>query len=151
VEALARIYGVRAVVETHPRTIVPSASAVASFLEPFDPQWTGALWDPGNMVKEGFEDYRLGLEVLGPYLAHVQLKNAVWRPAGQRADGSQTWSFEWAPMSAGLVDMPAVFEALRAVGYDGWVSCEDFSTEQPVKERLRDNLAYLMTAADATT
>jgi len=151
VEALARRYGVRAVVETHPTTITPSASAVAAFLEPCDPQWTGALWDPGNMVKEGFEEYQLGLEALGPYLAHVQLKNAVWQPAGHRSDGSQTWSFEWAPMSAGLVDIPAVFGALRAVGYDGWVSCEDFSTVQPVKERLRDNLAYLTTAADATT
>jgi sugar phosphate isomerase/epimerase len=152
VEALATTYGVRAVVETHPGTIVPSASAVASFLAPFDPEHVGALWDPGNMVKEGFEKYQLGLETLGPYLAHVQLKNAVWRPSGQRSDGSQTWSFEWAPLRTGLVNVPAVFDALQAVGYSGWISLEDFSTDvQPTKERLRDNLAYLTTAAEATT
>jgi sugar phosphate isomerase/epimerase len=150
VEALAQKYGVRAVVETHPDTIVPSASAVAAFLAPFDPQHVGALWDPGNMVKEGFEQYRLGLEILGPLLAHVQIKNAVWRPTERRADGSQTWSFEWAPMWAGLVDIGSVFAALRAVGYDGWVSCEDFSTEQPVRERLRANLDYLARAAQAS-
>jgi hypothetical protein len=28
------------------------------------------------------------------------------------------------------------------VGYDGWVSFEDFSTEQAVEERLRANLAF---------
>jgi len=151
VETLARQYGIRAVVETHPDTIVPSASAVAAFLAPFDAQHVGALWDPGNMVKEGYEQYRLGLEALGPYLAHVQLKNAVWRPGALRADGSQAWNFEWAPMRAGLVDVSSVVEALRAVGYDGWISFEDFSTEQPTRERLRDNLAYLTTAVGATT
>jgi sugar phosphate isomerase/epimerase len=151
VAALAKQYGVRAVVETHPSTIVPSASAVAAFLAPFDPQFVGALWDPGNMVKEGYERYQLGLEALGPYLAHVQIKNGAWRPTKRRADGSQAWSFEWTPLWAGLLDVPAALGALRAVGYDGWVSCEDFSTEQPVKERLRDNLAYLASAADAST
>ena len=54
-------------------------------------------------------------------------------------------------MSAGLVDIAGVFEALRTVGYDGWVSREDFSTEQPVKERLRDNLADPTTAVGART
>jgi len=41
---------VRAVVETHQGTLTPSASALASFLYGLDPQWTGALFDPGNMV-----------------------------------------------------------------------------------------------------
>ncbi|GAA3071537.1 hypothetical protein GCM10010464_39720 [Pseudonocardia yunnanensis] len=30
----------------------------------------------------------------------------------------------------------------QAIGYDGWV-VEDFSTELPLQERVRDNLAYL--------
>jgi sugar phosphate isomerase/epimerase len=151
VEALARQYGVRAVVETHPNTITPSASALAWFLEPFDPAHTGALWDPGNMVHEGYEQYRLGLEALGPYLAHVQIKNAVWRDAGQRADGSTEWQPEWVPMNRGIMDVAAVFAALRAVSYDKWVSFEDFSTTQPVRERLRDNLAYVTSILRASS
>jgi sugar phosphate isomerase/epimerase len=43
--------------------------------------------------------------------------------------------------------MAALFQALRDVGYDGWVSFEDFSTEQPLRERLRDNLAYVKQVA----
>jgi sugar phosphate isomerase/epimerase len=35
------------------------------------------------------------------------------------------------------------FDALREFGYDGWVACEDFSTELPLEERTRDNLSYL--------
>jgi sugar phosphate isomerase/epimerase len=142
VQALARQYGVRALIETHQDTILPSASALGHFLDRFDPAWTGAIWDPGNMVREGFENYRLGLEALGPYLAHVQLKSALWQPLRTRADGSLEWTVVWAPLKKGIVDVRAVFEALAAVGYDAWISFEDFSTEQPLQERLRDNLAY---------
>jgi len=40
------------------------------------------------------------------------------------------------------VDVTALFRALKTVGYDGWVSMEDFSTEMPLDARLADNLAY---------
>ena len=32
---------------------------------------------PRNMAQEGFEDYRIGAELLGPYLAHVHIKNSA--------------------------------------------------------------------------
>jgi sugar phosphate isomerase/epimerase len=142
VEALARQYGVRAVVETHQGTLTPSATSLAQFLSGFDPGLTGALWDPGNMVLEGFEQYQMGLEALGPYLAHVQMKSAAWREVGRRPDGSVEWKAAWAPLKKGVVDVGGAFRALKAVGYDSWVAFEDFSTELPVKERLRDNLEY---------
>jgi sugar phosphate isomerase/epimerase len=143
VEARAQEYGVRAIIETHQGTIVPSASAAARFLEAFDPHYVGAIHDAGNMVFEGYEHYHLGLEALGPYLAHVHLKNCRWRVAGTRPDGSQAWTAEWAPLTRGIVDVPALFDALEAVRYDGWVSFEDFSTDQPLLERMRDNLRYV--------
>src|SRR5262249_17452564 len=70
VERLARDHGVKALVEIHNDTIVPSASATRLFLYGLDPAWVGAIHDAGNMVREGYERYRLGLETLGPYLAH---------------------------------------------------------------------------------
>ena len=40
--------------------------------------------------------------------------------------------------------MNADIEAvLRRHGYDGWVTCEDFSTKLPLEQRCADNLAYL--------
>jgi len=48
-----------------------------------------------------------------------------------------------------VVDMAALFRALRLVGYDGWLSFEDFSTEQPLTDRLRDNLAYAKRVAQS--
>jgi sugar phosphate isomerase/epimerase len=146
VARLAREHGVKALVEIHLETIVPSASAARRFLDGFDPEAVGAIYDPGNMVWEGHEQYRLGLEVLDQYLAHVHAKNSAWRQEGKRADGSLAWQGEWAPLDAGIVDLPRLFATLRQVGYDGWISVEDFTTERPLAVRVRENLRYLRSA-----
>lgn len=140
---LAKQYGLRALIEIHMGTLTPSASAAAAFVQHFDPRYVGIIHDAGNMVYEGYEQYRLGLEVLGPYLAHVHMKNACWQPNGAREDGSTKWQAVAAPISKGIVDVHELFRALRQVGYDGWIAFEDFSTEQPLAERIRANLSYI--------
>jgi sugar phosphate isomerase/epimerase len=134
--------GVKALVEIHHRTPVQSPHAAASFVDGFDPAHVGVIHDAGNMVFEGWSDYRLGLEVLGDYLAHVHLKSGRWDESGQRPDGSTEWKGVPAPLRTGIVDVPALFRALAQVGYDRWVTFEDFSTELPLGQRIRDNLAY---------
>ena len=146
VARLAREHGVKALVEIHMESVVSSASAARRFLDGFDPEAVGAIYDPGNMVWEGHEQYRLGLEILDQYLAHVHAKNSAWRQEGKRADGSLAWQAEWAPLDAGIVDLPRLFATLRQVGYDGWISVEDFTTERPLAERVRENLRYLRSA-----
>jgi sugar phosphate isomerase/epimerase len=143
VAAMARQYGVRALIEIHMGNITPSASAAAAFLEGFDPGEVGVIHDAGNMVYEGYEQYRLGLEVLGPYLAHVHIKNARWERIGACEDGSVEWRATFAPLRKGVADIAALIQALRVVGYDGWLSFEDFSAERPLAERIVDNLAYV--------
>jgi sugar phosphate isomerase/epimerase len=149
VEALARQHGLKAMIEMHMNNIVPSASACAAFVRHFDPRYVGIIHDCGNMVYEGYEQYRLGLEVLGPYLAHVHVKNAKWETVGARADGSAEWRATFAPIKTGIVDLRRLFDALVAVGYDGWVAFEDFSTEAPLSQRIRDNLGYIKAVAAA--
>jgi sugar phosphate isomerase/epimerase len=136
-------HGVKVLLELHHRSIVPSASAARLFLGDLDPAHVGVIHDAGNMVYEGFENYRLGFEMLGPYLAHVHIKNARWFPEKYNEDGSVTWKCDWAPVHKGVINNRELFAALKAVGYDGWVGVEDFSTEQPVDVRLKENLAFL--------
>ncbi len=141
VAQLAARHGVRALVEIHHRTPVQSPHAAASFVDGFDPTHVGVIHDVGNMVFEGWSDYRLGLEVLGAHLAHVHLKNGRWTREGERPDGTGDWRAGAAPLRDGIVDVGALFVALRQVGYDRWVTFEDFSTERPLGVRIRDNLA----------
>ncbi|MDA1192236.1 MAG: sugar phosphate isomerase/epimerase [Candidatus Poribacteria bacterium] len=147
---LSQRYGVRLVVEIHHGNIIPSASAAYRFASHFNPARVGVIHDAGNMVHEGYENYQMGLEILGGYLAHVHIKNALWSAAD--GDGAQTriWRASWAPMREGVVHMGALMKALRAVGYDGWLSFEDFSTAQPQAARVGDNLAF-MKAVEAET
>lgn len=143
VAELSLTYGVKALVELHHQTLTSSASAAARFLDGLDPDAVGVIHDLGNMLREGYEQLQWGLEILGPYLAHVHVKNGV--PVAAPAAGADRtdWQWGWVPMRHGVGSFPELFAALAAVGYDGWVSVEDFSTDVPLAERMVDNLAYL--------
>lgn len=135
--------GVKALIELHHETITPSASAAFRLIDGIDPQTVGVIHDLGNLVIEGQEATLAAFQLLGPYLAHVHVKNVAWLPGEPEADGTVRWHHEWAPLRSGAGDVEAYFAALHAFGYDGWVTSEDFSTELPLAERTRDNLAYL--------
>jgi sugar phosphate isomerase/epimerase len=136
--------GVQALVEIHQDTITPSASAALRLVDGLDPAHVGVIHDLGNLVVEGREHQLSGLQLLGPYLAHVHVKNAGWVDTGRvRADGSAVWESRWLPTRTGQADVGAYLADLRAVGYDGWIAVEDFSTVAPLAERTADNLAYL--------
>jgi sugar phosphate isomerase/epimerase len=139
VEDLARSHGVKALIEIHHKTICPSASLAQRLVSSFDPGLVGVILDPGNMAQEGFEDYRIGAELLGPYLAHVHIKNSAF----ERPAGGGVWEPRWAALEDGVVDFGQVFEALEHVGYDGWLVMEDFSGVRPSREALKFNLEFL--------
>ena len=136
--------GVKALVELHHMTITPSASAALRLVDGLDPAHVGVIHDLGNLVIEGHEDHLAAFELLGPYLAHAHVKNARWVDTGDtRSDGSTVWAHEWAPLRTGQASVSEYLDALRQVGYDGWVTVEDFSTDLPLGTRTADNLAYL--------
>jgi sugar phosphate isomerase/epimerase len=141
--ARAAAHDVKILVELHHRTIVSSASAAVRLVDGLDPAHVGVIHDVGNLVIEGHEEFQAGLEMLGEHLAHVHVKNVAWRVEGTRPDGSAAWRADWSPLRLGQADLPAYFRALSIVSYDGWVTVEDFSTDLPLPERTRDNLAYL--------
>jgi sugar phosphate isomerase/epimerase len=143
VAELASKHGVKALVELHHRTITPSANAARRFLDGLDPEHVGAIHDAGNMVIEGWEHPRAAFEALGPYLAHVHMKNARWVPGETLADGTVRWESSFCPIPEGIADVRTVVRSLRQVGYDGWITFEDFSTDRSVEENLERNLAYI--------
>ena len=139
VESLARANGIKAMVEMHHGTITASAAGARRVVEHFDPDLIGVIHDCGNMVHEGFENYRMGLELLGPYLGHVHVKNAAY----SRPNEGGVWRSHWAPLQDGVVDFPALFAALRVINYDGWIVVEDFSQAFDTRTALRENIQFL--------
>lgn len=155
IEAIAP-FGVKPIIETHFGTIASSASLTHRLVQNFDPGAIGVNYDPANLIIEGREDYRLGLELLGPYLDYVHAKNVSWF----RRDGRWRWEFD--AMDSGQVDWGEVMPLLRAVGYDGYVSFENFyqvpmrsrgfigedltqhlASYRDIDVRLAEDLAYL--------
>jgi sugar phosphate isomerase/epimerase len=137
--AMTKGSGVKPLVEIHHKTIIPSCSLTHRLLSHFNPDEVGAIHDAGNMVHEGFEDYRMGLEVLGDYLAHVHIKNATYA----RPEGGGVWHGQWAALEDGVVDFVALFAALKAIDYDGWLVVEDFSNVRPSHEALAFNCDFI--------
>lgn len=133
VQSLSAEYGVKGLVETHFGTITASASLAHRLVERFDPEHIGVLYDPGNLVFEGYENYRMGLELLGPHLAHVHVKNAGWYPGATK---EEPWGCRSVAMDRGIVDWKQVLSDLKSVGYEGWFGVEDFSLTYDTKGML---------------
>lgn len=142
-EALAREYGVKIVFEIHHDNIFASASAAMRLIEGSDPEYIGLIVDPGNMVYEGYENYRKVFEILGAYAAHVHIKNAKMAPAGRDEFGAMKWERVWAPLKEGQADLPRFIHELKATGYDGTISLEDFNNEMDTVEKLKYSIDYI--------
>ncbi len=138
VEDMAREAGVRALIELHHGLISCSASGTRRLLEGRDPEWVAAMFDPGNMVHEGMENWKMGCEILGPYLKHVHVKDAMWV-----RDAQGQWTVEHASFADGVINWREVIGALKSVGYDGFLDLEDLRggwARKPVGITTREKL-----------
>lgn len=149
VEQVAAETGIKAVVETHHQSLVPTSSAARRLMEGRDPANVGVLWDPGNMVFEGHERPEYGLSIIEPWLCHVHVKNA--RPVVQGAGehGQLQWGYEWCTLRNGMVNWPAVVETLSDIGYEGYLSLEDFNPATQAEFKLQDFVDFIRPALNA--
>ncbi|WP_138413566.1 sugar phosphate isomerase/epimerase family protein [Sinomonas gamaensis] len=141
--ALAGSYGVKALLEIHQRSICPSASLARQMVGHLPPTRVGVIYDVGNLVVEGYEDHEMALQMLGPLLAHIHLKNAAFYP--DAAGGP--WKHQWTELDRGIVDVDRLLRLLQQYDYTGWISVEDFSTSRSDPDKLHYNSKYLRTRA----
>lgn len=133
---LGKEYGIRYVLESHGGGMIASPMTGRWLLEGLDPLYVGIIYDPANGVAEGFLRPRHAVEALGPYMAYVHGKNLLLRQTGQTDDEPKraTWTHEKCSLDAGVVDFVELFFALKTVGYNGWVSFEEFFKDSPAEE-----------------
>ena len=142
-EKIAKEYGVKMVMEMHNGNLTPSASAAYRLASHFDPKYIGVLYDIGNTVGEGYEQYQFAMELLGEYLAHVHVKNEKWVCKESAFLKTASWDLEGAPLWAGCANFDKFIAALKNVGYDGWLSVEDFTMTVSTDEKIANNIQYL--------
>lgn len=145
IEELAKKYNVKANMEMHHGTIACSASAAYRIASNFDSRYIGVIYDTGNVVYEGYEQYQMAFEILGEYLDHVHVKNARWNKKDVK--GVEKYVGDWASFTDGYADFPAIFAALKKVGYDKYITFEDFAAD-PTDDKLKNNLEYIKKVVD---
>jgi sugar phosphate isomerase/epimerase len=127
---------VKLMIEIHHVTLIPSANAAFSLLNGLPPKSFGVIYDPGNMIIEGRESWRMGLDLLGPYLAYIHVKNAEWRQVKGK------WEHLWAPTDGGIADWSEIMNILVERNYKGFLSVENLyrvplKTRGLVNEKLK--------------
>ncbi|MBN1343561.1 MAG: sugar phosphate isomerase/epimerase [Phycisphaerae bacterium] len=139
---LLRPYGIKTIIEIHGGTIMVSASLAYRIASNFSSDEMGVIYDVNNMTMDGFETFRIGLELLGDYVAHVHAGG--WRPVekSRREDGTLDWGYEGCDLAESLLDIPQFMDDLKAVGYQGFISIEDFRAMDH-REKLGRQIEYL--------
>lgn len=128
-------------IETGPET----AKTLLAFLEDI-PKGVGVNLDPANFIMVTGQDPVEAVSLLGKYIVHTHAKDGVmlkktdpeiiydcFATGGIEALNVADYFLE-TPLSQGKVDFDAYIEALRNVGYDGYLTIERETGETPVDD-----------------
>ncbi len=99
------------VLETHDQW--KTSTQVLELLRDFTPDEVGVLWDLEHPYRMG-EPFEETAQRLAPFLRHTHIKDS------RRDDGK----FKATLLGEGNLPLPQAIEALKSIGYDGWISLE---------------------------
>ena len=135
-------FDIKFALEIHGGTIHPSASLAHRIVANWDPARVCVIFDPNNMVADGFETTEIAIDLLGPYLGHVHLGGH--KPVEMERDewGTLKWEWQGAALADGLYDHRRLLRKLKAVGYRGCITVEDFRG-LPLEGKLGEGIQYL--------
>lgn len=121
---VGREYGIRYVLETHRASTFASPMAVPAMMHDLDPRYCGVIYDPANTFLEGFVRPRGAVELLGPFLAYLHVKNLIITQE-LTANGKMDVGMAKRPLHQGAIDYEEVMFALKLSHFDGWYSFEE--------------------------
>lgn len=140
---ITRPLDVRCILEIHRGTVACSASQAYLIVKNFDPRYVGVIFDIANMsLGEGYEPCSMGLDLLGPYVAHVHAGGGRPVAKERREDGQQLYGWETCDLADSIIDTPQFVRDLARRDYAGYLSVEDFRAE-PIADKLRRQVAFL--------
>jgi len=149
---LAREYGIRYVVEIHAGNIAASPWAIREMMRGLDPECVGAIYDPANTALEGFVRPSVACELLGKHLAYVHAKNLFLTLSPKYAPVALPRRAQWeasrAFLEQGLIDYVEIFFALKKSGFSGWISMEEFASDDYSRE-IAEGIRFLKECAVA--
>ncbi len=134
--------GVRFAIETGPEP----CGRLRDFLMSLDTDGVGVNFDPANLVMVTGDDPMAGVYTLRDHIVHTHAKDGVMH---QRTDPAVIYRFfaeggigdlrlsdyfTETPLGQGGVDFPRYLGALSEIGYDGYLTIERETGEDPVRD-----------------
>ena len=118
-------------VENHQTTMTVSARRTMEVVRAVGLTTVGVLYDQANLSHMHQEEFAEAVELQRGHIVHVHVKDFV-KKAGRERSSSDTVAFMPAEGRAiitrvvgeGIVPWKQILPALRATGYDGWLSLE---------------------------
>ena len=133
----ARDLGLTTAIHPHTGTLIETRAEIDAILDAVDPDLVGFAPDTGQIAKGG-ADAVATLRDHKALLRHIHLKDY--------GGGKPTGYAGYEPIGSGVIDMPAIFEILEQVDFDGWVVVELDGTPQaprPPRDAAATSKRYL--------
>lgn len=127
---------VMTLLEPAPGSVAPSPELARQIVLASAAPDAGVIFDPGSMIAEGWLAPALALEILGPLVRHVHVKNRALTCRNGR------WRSEPRGLADGVVDWVTTLRALHRRGYAGRLSIDHLSAA-PESGALRRDVAEL--------
>lgn len=149
----AKSRGITLAIETGPE----SAATLLQFLKDTD-GGVGVNLDPANFVMVTGQDPVEAVEMLGDYIVHTHVKDGVmlkqtdpkiiydhFAEGGIEALNVADYFLE-TPLGEGKVDFPSYLDALREIGYNGYLTVERETGDDPISDirRAQDTVNKLL-------
>ncbi|MCL2834824.1 MAG: sugar phosphate isomerase/epimerase [Treponema sp.] len=116
---LAKTFGLKVVYEIHAGALCETVDSSMRFMNMVDCGNAGFIHDPGNMYIAGDHYGRFAVDRFGAKIMHLHIKDIK---KIKDADGKDKWVH--APLNTGEVNHQEVFQALKDIGFTGYLSTE---------------------------
>ena len=134
----AETLGVKLLIEPEPELFIENSSEFKRFIRDFQSPALGLNFDIGHFFCVG-EDPRKALEDLFEWVGHMHLEDiAATRVHNHLIPG------------LGVIDYPAIFKTIKALGYTGDISLELYPYVDTPEEAGRESLEYLKPVFEAS-
>lgn len=136
-------YDLQIGVQNHSGRFVPvNEMGMYHLVKDYDRRHVAAVWDPAHNALEGI-DSDAALDIVGPYLCVVNLKNAYWRRVSGPEAALAEWQIYWTSGAQGRASWPKVISKLQAIDYRGPICFSaEYTDEERVDELIVADLAF---------
>lgn len=145
VAEMGAAHGIVVTPEQHGGRYIASAGQCLDMLRGLEHPNLGVVFDPGNAVSEGFERPWVQVRMLGRWIRNVHVKNrmtAAGKPlAHERLAGGNV------RVDEGVLNWDTIADELVAIGYDGYLTAEDFAEFDSLEEKFAWNARFLRALA----